>query len=74
MDINKELMKKAKNDFKTIYFKLMNNLDFGETTENVRKDIDKKLLKTEARMNYLVLEQNYDTLVNFTEDLLAINK
>ena len=67
-------MKKAKNDFKTIYFKLMNNLDFGETIENVRKDIDKKLLKTEARMNYLVLEQNYDTLVNFTEDLLAIDK
>ena len=74
MNINKELMKKAKNDFKTIYFKLMNNLDFGETIENVRKDIDKKLLKTEARMNYLVLEQNYDTLVNFTEDLLAIDK
>ena len=74
MNINKELIKKAKNDFKTIYFKLMNNLDFGETIENVRKDIDKKLLKTEARMNYLVLEPNYHTSINFTEDLLAIDK
>ena len=74
MNINKELIKKAKNDFKTIYFKVMNNLDFGETIENVRKDIDKKLLKTEARMNYLVLEPNYHTSINFTEDLLAIDK
>ena len=52
----------------------MNNLVFGETMENVRKDIDKKLLKTEARMNFLVSEPNYYTPINFLEDLLAIDK
>ena len=52
----------------------MNNLVFGETMENVKKDINKKLLKTEARMNYLVFEPNYHTPKNFAEDLLAIDK
>ena len=64
IDMNKELRKKTNNDF---YFfkKLMNNLVFGKTMENVRKHIDIKLVATKPRMNYLVSELNYHTTIFF---------
>ena len=49
----------------------MNNV-FGKTMENVRKHINIKLITTEKKRNYLVLEQNHHTTKFFTENLLAI--
>ena len=43
---------------KKILFKLRNNAVFGKNIENVRKDIDLKLVATERRRNYLVSELN----------------
>ena len=40
--------------------------------ENVRKHRDIKLVTTERRRNYFVLEPNYHTTKFFTENLLAI--
>ena len=50
----------------------MNNAVFENTTENVRKRKNDKLLKTERRINYLVSEPNYYTAKSFTENSLAI--
>ena len=40
--------------------------------ENVRKRRDIKLVTTETRRNYLVLEPNYNNTKYFSENLLVI--
>ena len=53
------------------FFKLMNNLVFRKTMENVRKHRDITLATREKRKNYLVSERNYHTTKLFTEKLLT---
>ena len=50
----------------------MNNGVFEKTMENARKHRNIKLVTTERRKNYLVLEPNYHTTRFFKENLLAI--
>ena len=50
----------------------MNNAVFGETTENLRKHRDIKLVTTDKRRNRLVSEPKYHTTKWFSEKLLAI--
>ena len=52
----------------------MNNAIFEKTMENVRKHRYIKLVTTELKKNYLVLELNYHTTNLFSENLLAIEK
>ena len=70
--MNNKLRQKAKTNFEKDFFKLMNNAVFGKTMENVRKHRNIKLVTTERRRNYLVLEPNFHTTKFFTEHLLAI--
>ena len=70
--MNTDLRKKAKNDIEKCFFKLINNVVFGKTIENVRKHSDIKLFTAESRRNYLVSEPNYHTTKFFIEYLLAI--
>ena len=70
--MNIDLRKKAKNDLNKKNLKLMNNAAFGKTMEIARKHRDIKLVRTERRRSYLVLEPNYHTTKFFTENLLAI--
>ena len=58
--------------FKKIFFKLMNNAVPGKTMENVRKYREIKLVLTEKRRNYFVLEPHFYKTKSFTENLLAI--
>ena len=59
--MNTELRKKASNDLKKDFLKLMNNAVFGKTMENVRKHRDIKLVETDFKRNKLVSEPNYHT-------------
>ena len=72
IDINTDLKKKMKNDFKKDFFKLINNAVFGKTMGNVRKHRDIKFATTKGRRNYFVWELNYHTTKFFTESLLVI--
>ena len=74
IDINTELRKKLKNDFKKGLFKLMNNTVFGKTMQNIRNHGDIKLAATEARRNYFLSEPNYHQYIYFLETLLTIEK
>ena len=58
------------NDFEKDFFKLLNNSVFGNTMDNVRKQL--RLVTTHKRRNQLVSELNCHTTIWFSENLLAI--
>ena len=70
--MNTQLRKVAKNDFKKDLFKLMNNSVFGKTMENIRKQRDIKLVRTDKKRNRLVSEPNCHTMNYISEDLSII--
>ena len=72
IDMNTELRQKAKNNSEKDFFKLMNNVVFGKTMENVRNYRNTKLVIKERRRSYLVSQPNYQTIKFFTENFLAI--
>ena len=60
--MNTELRKKnAKNNFQKDFFKLMNNVVFGKTMENVKNHRNIRSVTTAARRNYLASEPNCHT-------------
>ena len=71
-DMNTELRKVAKNDFKKDFFKLMNNSVFGKTMENMRKRRDIKLVTTDKKRSKLVSKPNYHTMNYISENLSII--
>ena len=52
--------------------KLMNNVIFGKTMENVKKHRDIKLVTTDKKRSKLVSEPNYHTMNYILEDLSII--
>ena len=72
IDMNTELRQKTKNNSEKDFFKLMNNVVFGKTMENVRNYRNTKLVIKERRRSYLVSQPNYQTIKFFTENILAI--
>ena len=71
IEMNTELRKLAKSDFEKDLFKLMNNLVFGKTMENIRKHWDIKLVTTDKKRSKLVSEPNYHT-INLISAYLSI--
>ena len=74
IDMNTESRKTAKNDFEKDLFKLINNLVFGKTMENIRKHRDIKLVTTDKKRSKLVSEPNYHTINLISEDLSIIER
>ena len=70
--MNTKLRKEAKSEFEKDFFKSMNNSVFKKTMENVRKYRNIKLVTREEKRIKLVLEPNYQTTKQFSENLLAI--
>ena len=69
--MNTDLRKEARSDFEKDIFKLMNNVVFGKTMENIRKHRDIKLVITGKRRIYLVSEPIYHPTKFFREHLLV---
>lgn len=75
IDLNTELRKKAANKFESDFYKLLNNIIFGKTMEDVRSRIDLKLInkwngRCGARM--LIARPNFKRCTIFDDELVAI--
>ena len=74
IDFNTEKRKHAKNTFKKEFFKLMNNIVFGKTMENLRKRVDVKLVTKEKKLDKLTSKPTYVSSKIFNENLMAVHK
>ena len=59
IELNIELRKKASNEWKKDYYKVMCNAVFGKTMQNIRSQKDVKLITINIQRNKLVSEPNY---------------
>ena len=59
--MNTKKRMEAKNEFEKNLFKLIINSIFGKTMENLKKDRDIKLVKTDEQRSKLISEPNYHT-------------
>ena len=71
IDFNTQLRTEATNDFEKDFFKLMNNLVFGNTMENIRKHRNIKLVTTEEKYLHTVMHPNFKSGVLFGENLMG---
>ena len=70
---NIDFRKKAENDFERDFFKLMNNIVFGKTIENIRKRQNVKLVDDRKKALKLTSKPNFDRAAIFDESLVAIH-
>ena len=74
IDFNTEKRKHAKNSFEKDFFKLMNNSVFGKTMENLRKQVDVRLVTDEKKLDKLTSKPTYVSSKIFNENLMAVHK
>ena len=71
IDFNTRLRMVAKNNFKKDFYKLMNNLVFGKTMENIRKHRDIKLVNNKEDYLKQVMKPNFKGGVLMGADLMS---
>ena len=74
IEFNTEKRKHAKNSFEKDFFKLMNNSVFGKTKENLRKQVDVRLVTNEKKLDKLTSKPTYVNSKIFNENLMAVHK
>ena len=74
IDFNTEKRKHAKNSFEKDFFKLMNNSVFGKTMENLRKQVDVRLVTNEKKLDKLTSKPTCISSKIFNENLMAVHK
>ena len=74
IQFNTQKRPQAKNSFEKDFFKLMNNLVFGKTMENVRKRVDVKLITDEKKLLKMASKPTYVSSKIFNENLVAVHK
>ena len=70
---NTELRKTAANDFDKDFFKLVNNLVFGKTIENIRKRQNIMLVDNRKKALQLSTKPNFDRATIFDRNLIAVD-
>ena len=73
IDLNTDLRTKAKKNFEKDFFKLMNNLVFGKTMENIRNRVDIKLVNNKRQAEKLSAKPNFKHCNIFSENLISIH-
>ena len=73
--MNTEFRKQAKSDFETDFYKLMNNLVFGKTIENLRNCTDIKILRDweTDKIRKLVSSPSFNRFTIFGNDMAGIH-
>ena len=71
IDFNTQLRTKATNDFEKDFFKLMNNMVFGKTMENIRKHRNIKLVTNRELYLCTVMKPNFKSGILFGENLMG---
>ena len=73
--MNTEFRKQAKSDFETNFYKLMNNLVFGKTMENLRNRVEVKIVRAwEAnKIRKLVSDPSFHSLELFSHDMAGVH-
>ena len=70
---NTDLRKSATSFFEKDFFKLMNNVVFGKTIENIRKRQNVILVDDRKLANKLSSKPNFERLTIFDENLVAVH-
>ena len=73
--MNMEFRKQAKSDFKTDFYKLMNNLVFGKMMENLRNPLDLKIVRDWEmdKILKLVSSPSFDSFTISGNDMAGIH-
>ena len=74
IDFNTQKRINAKNAFEKDFFKLMNNSVFGKTMENIRKQVDVRLVTDEKKLLKMAAKPTYVSSKIFNENLAAVHK